>query len=131
MDLVFDIKEGFSKEVKTNDTLVLIGKSDYTPNNQKVLQALLSAIKLDENSVDISIYDENGGVYLPSGYKNCLLFGYQQSYFKNTNFVINKVFEMESGKVLLTSSIDEMVKDKNQKIALWQQLQKMFLNKKI
>ncbi len=128
MDLVFDIKEGFQKKEKVNNTLVLIGELDNTPNNIKVLEALLSAIKLNKNSIDLVVYPEKSNLHLPGGYENVLVFGDQSQHFKNTNFSLNRIFRMESGNVLFTSSLTQLIEDKNKKLALWQQLQKMFLN---
>lgn len=129
MDLVFDIKKGFSEDNVASESLVLITKSDDQPNNREVLLALMKAIKLDDKNSEVKVIGPNSILQIPVGYRQILLFGYDESqHLTNMDIKLNHVYHLEKSHLLCTFSLDQLREDTTKKKVLWGQLQKMYLS---
>ena len=129
MDLVFDIKKGFSRDKVDSKSLVLLTESDDQPNNREVLSPLMKAIKLSEHNSDIVVVKADSMLKLSVGYDQILLFGYDKTqHLTNMDLHLNQIYQLEQSRLLCTHSLGALREDTDKKKKLWVQLQKMFLS---
>ncbi len=131
MDLLFDIKEGLSSEGLKTKYLVYLPKNELNDSNNKMLDALLGAIKLGRDLVDLRAFSDASRLTIDEQAQYVIIFGYNNDqHFSSLRLEKYNVYDLENTKVLASDSLSELGQDKGLKMKLWQCLQQMFLKVK-
>jgi DNA polymerase III psi subunit len=120
--------------IEKRNILVIVHSTEITLNEKQsvFLQSILKACKIEASKVNIiSTSSPQFGDYkqLNSlfGIEKCLLFGIEPSAIKlPMNFPSFQIQSYQNQQYLWAPSLEELENDKNQKITLWNSLQKIF-----
>lgn len=113
--------------------LIKYANNQYLDENQRELMGkILSAVKLsfdDVALVNLAHYPNALGLdkLTAPGARYLISFGINpQDIASERNLILNEIFTRNRTQMLFTSSLEELEKDRNKKVALWNNLKQMF-----
>ena len=126
MEMFFDIPPRVTTEIK-EDCCVHVSNDDLSPSNKPVLEALLKAIGFSDFDSVISVYKKGQAISLSNVPRVVLFVDKSDKDRLHLDLPYYTISTTETGLLLLSDTITDLQLDKNKKIALWGELQKMFL----
>jgi len=121
-------------ENKQNVVIIVKNKKDQylDPIHRAFMAKILSAINLNFDDVaiiNLAHYNQKFSIDKLSepGAHYLISFGIQQEDIQmDRNFILNEIFSRGNIKMLFTSSLEDLYKDRNKKVLFWNNLKKMF-----
>ena len=127
MDVLFETNDGKLQFDQNKEVCLLVKGGMPSAENKAMLEAMMKAIKVDMNQVDLVAY-EGKLETIPKHATIIILFGVSPGSLSNIELKLNQSIHLEHNIVLPTFSLDDLQQDKSKKMVLWKTLQSTFLN---